>query len=294
MIMASQERLSGSKRSKSSNRGGNTSSPRFLWCFTLNNPTVPEVQDCEKFCKQWCKKYVFQEEIGESGTYHLQGTFSLKKKQRFTALAKLLPRAHLEVCKSWNAAVAYCSDVDKRKPGGQVWSNMTFPEKLITLSEDQLYPWQRDVVKLIQTKPDDRKIHWYWEPVGCEGKSMFAKYLCIKFGCLITEGKAKDVKNQILTYSQKNNGCFPKVIIWDIPRTTKDYISWNAIEAVKNGCFYSGKYEGGMCIYNCPHILVFANFEPDYVMLSADRWVVTKVGGLRDDVLDVSEEFMLL
>ena len=52
------------------------------------------------------------------------------------------------------------------------------------------------------------------------------------------------------------------------------------MEAIKNGCFFSGKYESGMVRFNSPHILVFANEPPERTKLSQDRWCVF---ALRDE-----------
>lgn len=42
-------------------------------------------------------------------------------------------------------------------------------------------------------------------------------------------------------------------------------------------CFYSGKYEGGMVVGNNPHLLVFANIEPDTKKMSDDRFIVQNI-----------------
>lgn len=64
----------------------------------------------------------------------------------------------------------------------------------------------------------------------------------------------------------------PKIIICDIPRTNLEYINYGAIESIKNGMIYSGKYEGGQCIFDNPHVVVFANELPDGSKMSRDRW----------------------
>ena len=34
-----------------------------------------------------------------------------------------------------------------------------------------------------------------------------------------------------------------RIVIWDVPRYSLDYINYAAMEEVKNGCFASTKYE---------------------------------------------------
>ena len=69
----------------------------------------------------------------------------------------------------------------------------------------------------------------------------------------------------------------PEIILLDIPRASKDFINYGAIEQLKNGCLYSGKYEGGDCIFPHPHVICFANEEPDKDMMSKDRWDIIKI-----------------
>ena len=37
---------------------------------------------------------------------------------------------------------------------------------------------------------------------------------------------------------------------------------------------YSGKYEGGICYFDSPHVIIFANSEPMMDKLSKDRWEI--------------------
>lgn len=66
------------------------------WCFTLNNPLTEEIEEIEKSDK-WIYNYiVFQTEIGEKGTPHIQGFVQFEKQTRITALKHLNPRIHWE------------------------------------------------------------------------------------------------------------------------------------------------------------------------------------------------------
>jgi hypothetical protein len=63
-------------------------------CFTLNNPVDA---DREHLKGNAVFKYIiYGEEVGESGTPHLQGYCELAKRTRWEALKKLFPTAHLE------------------------------------------------------------------------------------------------------------------------------------------------------------------------------------------------------
>jgi len=88
------------------------------WCFTLNNFMESEtikLQD-DKY------QYLFQEEIGENGTPHLQGVIRFKEPVRFTAVKKINGRAHWEKCKNWIASLKYCSK--KETATGKRYTNI--------------------------------------------------------------------------------------------------------------------------------------------------------------------------
>ena len=93
------------------------------YVFTINNYTEDEqlyVQGVE------CRYLVYGREVGESGTPHLQGFIYFGNQRSFKSVSKLLPRAHLEVCKDVGRAIQYCrkdGDVFEKgivpqKPGG--------------------------------------------------------------------------------------------------------------------------------------------------------------------------------
>ena len=128
-------------------------------------------------------------------------------------------------------------------------------------------------MELLAEDPDDRKIFWFFEEEGGVGKTALCKHICITMDDVIyVSGKAVDIKYGVAQMKK-----YPKVVLMDIPRSAGDAISWDAIESVKNGIFYSGKYEGKMVMGACPHLICFSNLEPDYSKLSADRWVVIKI-----------------
>lgn len=87
-----------------------TNKQSFRYCFTWNNYTVEDTVLLDAFAADHCKYLVYGKEVGESGTPHLQGFFTLEKKKRITALKKLLgPKPHLEAArKSSRVCADYC------------------------------------------------------------------------------------------------------------------------------------------------------------------------------------------
>lgn len=66
------------------------------WVFTLNNYDSGDVQ---LFKDLDVRRIVFGEEVGESGTPHLQGYVTFKRSYRLSALKKISKGAHWEVAK---------------------------------------------------------------------------------------------------------------------------------------------------------------------------------------------------
>ena len=86
----------------------------------MNNYTQADIQICSEAVNNKKADYIcFENEIGANGTPHLQGYLYKKNKQRFSALRKLLPRAHWSVCKGTQQQnIDYCSkDYRNNVPG---------------------------------------------------------------------------------------------------------------------------------------------------------------------------------
>lgn len=91
------------------------------WCFTLNNYNN---DDIEKFKNIPKCNYVFQEEIGENETKHLQGFIAFDRAKTFTAVKKIDSKAHWEVCRDKKASILYCCKQDTRN--GEIFSNFDY------------------------------------------------------------------------------------------------------------------------------------------------------------------------
>ena len=245
----------------SSGRSGSTKqiSPSKNWCFTLNNPTESEI---EELCSSIVPSIRFQEEKGESGTVHLQGVLSFATKKRPKSVISC-DRIHWEVCRDLAASLKYVWKTDTYTGGQRYNRGYKLPPKPIkTLEERQLWDWQLEVCAVIQQEPDDRKIYWYWGDTNI-GKTTFCKYLSVKYGAIPLSGKGADMRNGVCQYKEKN-GETPESVIIPIPKSfSMEYLSYEGIENIKDMYFYSGKYEGGAVVGNCPHVFVFANEPPD-------------------------------
>lgn len=246
---------------------GNTKNPRVRarnWQITINNPTFDDDTTVRGF-----ENFIFQYEMGDNGTIHIQGMIGSKNATSFNTIKKLLPRAHIEIAKNVNALLDYCKKSDTSL--SIYWCKGYKVKPKLKIIET-LLPWQQIIIDDIQFD-DDRAIHWYWEPNGNIGKTSLAKYICSNMNAIYLNGSASDMKFALSKWKNKDE----LVCVFDFPRTQEGRISYSGIEQIKNGIFFSCKYESEMCLFNSPHIICFANFEPDTSSLSMDRWKICRL-----------------
>ncbi len=252
-------------------------SPAKHWCFTYNNYLSEDINRFVEIFRSTGKgtKYIFQEECGDEGTNHLQGYVCFERKCRPKGLFKEYEGIHWEKTLSIKASIAYCHKRSTRI--GVVIANIEYEEDIRVLDRALFHDWQEEIVCLCENRADERTIHWYWESEGNVGKTALSKWLAVEKNALVLSGKAADMKYGIVKF-REYHGYYPKIIVFDIPRSSAAFVSWSGIEAIKNGLFFSCKYESDMVVFNCPHVVCFANSLPDMNVMSEDRWCIKKIG----------------
>lgn len=218
-------------------------------------------------------KFVFQKEIGESGNEHIQFAIYCKNATSWNSICNKLEGAHVEIAKNWNACVNYCSKSSTAVEGtlcDNVRKKVRDP-----LEGKELLPLQARIMQIIKHEcDDDRVVHWIVDPLGCSGKTTLAKSLCLRRkDCIYLTGKASDMKFGIYKWLEKNE---LGIVLIDLARSQEGFVSYQGIEEIKNGIFYNTKYESSMCVFDSPHVIVFANFEPERSKLSHDRWNIIR------------------
>lgn len=258
------------------------------YVMTWNNYPDDVYEQIERHLVPLCTKYIFAKEIGEKGTHHIQGAFILFKKMRAKTIQKYFDVSFfLEGMKGqWVKNMIYCSK------GGSFISNCRVPRPVAKVTFDMLRPDQQKIVNLFGDVEDPlfgRKVHWFWEKKGGWGKTILTKYFIDshKLSCMTIASKSNDAFYQIASFVEEH-GEGPDVIICDIPRSSLDYINYQAIEKIKDGVFSSGKYEGCEVRINSPWIICFANQMPKRKELSQDRWVIEEL--TRGDPCDEEEK----
>lgn len=156
------------------------SKPSKSWCFTLNNPTAVEIK---LFKDISCNYGIFGEEVGESGTPHLQATITFKNATRLGALKKICARAHWEPTKALEAAENYCKKdgnfwiIDNRTQGSRTDIAGAISalkeggiKKVIEKNPVEFVKYHAGLEKLafrLQPQRDFKpEVYWVWGPTG--------------------------------------------------------------------------------------------------------------------------------
>jgi len=99
------------------------SQPQYQhYCFTLNNYVEEELSSVRSFCESEGKYFIIGKEVGDSGTPHLQGYVSLKRRRTFLFVRdKLSSRCHIESARGTaRQNREYCSKGGDFEEGGSI------------------------------------------------------------------------------------------------------------------------------------------------------------------------------
>lgn len=234
---------------------------------------------------QWIKA---TEEIGDEGRYHIHAV--CKANCTFEELRELFPPGtHFEVKsskKEIEEALEYISDEEeetKYEAKAQV-SQRTVSIGAVpstyrgrdVIKTEQLYEWQSDLVKELEYKPDNRKIIWYVDEDGCNGKSALLKYLVHHCGIAWSAGGGS--LNDIAFAASSSLHSTNSFVI-DYPRHVdmEEDINYDALEKFKDGLMTINKYKSHNATFKPKHVVVFANSEPDITKMSDDRWDIRRL-----------------
>jgi hypothetical protein len=217
--------------------------------------------------------FAFQEESGnETQTAHIQGVISCKHQMRSSSFG-LPKQIHWEICRNICDAYKYCTKDDTRN-GRRLCYNYRPIRKIQLINPTRVY--QRFVLEILDTEPNERRIYWLFDRIGNVGKSSFCKYLVAKRNALfIDEGKKSDLMNLIYKSDMDKHD----VVVVDIPRSQHNSCSYKTLECIKNGMICNTKYETGFKLFNSPHLIIFANFPPEVSeeTLSGDRLKIYEI-----------------
>lgn len=252
--------------SNSSGDLGNTNnqiSPSKKWCFTTFNVDKTNIENILQTINSSNSSYIFGlETCPTTKKNHLQGYIEFTNKVRPKNMFND-NTIHWEKSKgNREANIKYCMKEDVNP-----YTNFLI-EKPIKLPPMPV--WADEIIKILEKPINPREIYWFFDDCGNTGKSSIAKNLCATYGAIILSGKNADMKYGIMKYKEKK-GVYPELIIIDCPRSNLRYLSYTGVEEIKNGCFFSSKYECEMVVMNNPNVFVFANALPETGAMSIDR-----------------------
>lgn len=137
-----------------------------------------------------------------------------------------------------------------------------------------------------------RKVFWYYDEIGGTGKSVLADYLAITepHKWFSTGAFGTHLLRYQIIINAISSGWYGHGIIIDLPRQAESNVGfYQVIEDLKNGRITSQKYSGKVkYLGTIPHVIVFANWKPNFSKLSRDRWVLRQIK-LKDDLISHEE-----
>lgn len=278
------------------------------WILTINNPQEDFNVDVPNL-----RYAIWQLECGDGGTYHFQAYAEFDATKRLSAIKAAWPTCHAEPRKGTKAqAMSYCSKEATRIAGPWIHGEPSTQGKRNDIEEFRnsirrglsdiqlfdehatemakfpnfastyrraiasaaaepvtiLHPsaWQEAALALLTPPPSVRKIHWFYDRDGNNGKTHLCQHILTNHDAFYTMGgKFNDIA---FAYQGQ------PIVLFDYPRCSEEFVSYAALEALKNGIITVSKYASQTFRFKQPHVLIFANFMPDRSKLSNDRWDV--------------------
>lgn len=259
-------------------------SPAKHWVFTFNNYTENDYIKIVDYYSSNSSTYdviIFQEEIGDSGTRHLQGCQSYKVGKGRPFNQGLNKSIHWESKGKFSTLQQmrdYCCDPKKRAPNGRCFLfNYQEPQELKIIRRSQLYKWQIFIIDEISKEANDRDIIWIYGSSGL-GKTQFTKYLVYHHGAIQLQGNRRHILKVVSQHLRT------KLFVFLLTMNDMGNAPYSALEQVKDGLFMShfGCDNTEPVIMNSPHILVFANNPPEKFRIAAKKLKIINLDTLEE------------
>lgn len=235
--------------------------------------------------KRWISWAKFKTEVGKETKHrHIQGV--CKAKCDFNTLRKLFPaHTHFEPKNSHEEEKEAISYIDSDSSEEDRYVNETFqtPKTAVygdvpitykgrdVLTFDKMYEWQKQLVEELEGPVNRRKIIWYVDEEGGNGKSSLLKYFVHNSSIAWSAGAGS--MNDI-AFASSSNIDSTRAFIVDYPRhiNVEEDVNYDALEKFKDGIMSINKYKSTNRTFAPKHVVVFSNHMPCTEKMSSDRW----------------------
>nr|QKV51246.1 putative replication associated protein [Crucivirus sp.] len=144
----------------------------------------------------------------------------------------------------------------------------------IEKTHESFYPWQRQLLDIIDLKADARSVIWIYSKRGNTGKTaMFKHLLCMN-----------ETFEPFMNATSRDLSCAWKGgdAIFDLARDDGGVpMNYAFMEMIKNGYAFSAKYDSkckkALDMTKERFVICFSNSRPDVSKLSIDRWAIFRI-----------------
>lgn len=288
------------------------------YAFTCNNYTDEHITSLlTAFDSGGISYIIFGEEVGSTGTPHLQGHVSFDTITRgLQAKAKLSIPCDLSVARNIGASINYCKKDGRFRELGTPLEVSSQQGKrsdlecfklavkagvrdLKRLREEHSSVFLRCKRFCLDYLDDNREaipisahdLHtWQSDVLAiCHGAPNDRTIVFVvdatggcgkSWFCSYLEGQVP--QTQVLKASKRDDMAYAlqddvKTLCVDVPRCYMVHLSYQFLEDVKDGRVFSPKYESRTKRFLAPHVIVFCNEDPDMTKLSEDRYMIIRV-----------------
>ncbi|AXL65946.1 replication-associated protein [Circular genetic element sp.] len=132
--------------------------------------------------------------------------------------------------------------------------------------------WQRELVNMVTDgrPPEGRRIVWVHGKKGAEGKTVLAAWLFMNANALFLNNS----KTADMAYAYDDH----EIVCIDLTKSAEEVLNISAIEALKNGLIFSGKYHSKAKIGGVrPWVIVFSNSSAPLDSMAQKRFFVIPI-----------------
>lgn len=145
----------------------------------------------------------------------------------------------------------------------------------IVKKHGSFYPWQQQLMDIIELGPDARSVIWIYSVAGNAGKSdMFKHLVCLP----------NSPFEPLMNATTRDLSCAWKCgsVLFDFARDNGGVpFNYAFMEMVKNGFVFSAKYASqtkkALNMTKQRWVICFSNERPDISKLSLDRWAIFEI-----------------